>query len=236
MSCEKTELENYNNPNIQKKYYVYELGIVVKDPEFISYMNVMNEITTINQNENHKLNDTQLQKISMQLKKITCLQEGINLYNTFGIQNTSKLFELFSKLTPIAVRLLRTNKAFANLNKAQASYLFIECIKEYRNSVVNNNVSNNFALPDRCSINYANGMSGCDANFAIATAASVLAGALLTFGILGLGVVGGGVAVSGGIAAAYASLYVCQGGVVDAWKDCRGISYYKIGNPLKNMI
>ncbi len=79
-------------------------------------------------------------------------------------------------------------------------------------------------------------MSGCDENFTIATAASVLAGALLTFDSLGLGVVGGGVAVSSGIAAAYAGLYVCQVGVVDSWKDCKGIGYYKIENPLNKMI
>ena len=134
-----------------------------------------------------------------------------------------RLFELIAKLTPKAVNLFKSNAVFNNLNKNEISNLFLARIKEYKKNRLINNFKYSSFNADKCSRDYANGMASCDTNFTISTAASILAGAIIIFGTAGTGVVGGAVAVTGGIAGAYAALVVCRGDVVEAWEDCRNV-------------
>lgn len=218
-----------------KNFYPYEIENVIKDENFISFMKTIKEIASLNKSQNNKLSETQLQTINQKLTNLNSINTGITIFNEYNIPNSKKLFELFSQLSPKALKLINTNTTFNGLNKNEISILLMQSIWKY-NNVNEFNYNSNSLGGDKCSTNYATGMASCDTNFTIATATSILAGVIIVFGTAGAGAVGGAVAVTGGIGAAYAGLIVCQEGVVDAWRDCRGYTFIKFDTYLNNMI
>lgn len=232
LSCSKESLQkNEDNPNPPVKETITKIkndqsyqargsnvSNVISDPNFISYMEIIKEISTINDYVSHDLENDQLQIILERFKNVTTAEEGLKIYADIGIQNSNEIFELFNKLTPLAVKVIRENPAFANLENEANKELFIDCVMAYNED---NPIRHFLYSRDVCSDAYAGGMSDCDDNFTIACAVTTITAAGVLVGSGGGAALASGGIVFSGIGGAYAALYVCQRGVVRAWKLCR---------------
>lgn len=189
------------------------------DTNFLHLVKVIEDIAIINDTVDRVLDEATLPDFIEALNTRETDSEALDHFEETGIQNSPELFALFTQIHPLVFKIFSEEEAFQDFLDEDALPLLEVAIYKYfeETPILHFRQQNN----DECSDTYALGMSNCDDVFALGVGTTFLSTILITIGSGGIGVFGVGMTISGGIAASYASLYVCQTGVTSAWRICR---------------